>query len=437
MNCKSTSSRILRFVALLSATFLAGCAVPQGPGAGKLLHLREPLSGRGYCLYLPRQYSPESADLSGAKLWPLVVTLHGMKPFDNHRAQISEWQQQADAYGFIVCAPNLHTSDVLMELPLRKVRPYVKHDEQAILAIMDQIYRTTDADPNNVLITSWSSGGYLAHYLLNRHPDRFTCLAVRQSNFSASILKPGQIYKYRDTPIAIFFGQNDFAICRTESREAVAWYRAHGFNVEAFSVEGLGHERTPETAANYFARVCKRQPLDRALAQQALARVRIQPVMTATTTSTRAPGGSAAELHGTALVPSSGPLALAHAGQIPGGRQTGPYRAPRVRSGRSATAMRDAMPQTSSGIKIALSSPGGVAPVYLRFRLESSERLPAGADCLWLHNGEPICSGLAGTKILRTPGQHRIEALVTNPSGRQFRARRTVIVQPKMPLASR
>jgi poly(3-hydroxybutyrate) depolymerase len=437
MNRKSTSGRILRFVALLSATLLAGCAVPQGPGAGKLLHLREPVSGRGYCLYLPRQYSTESADLPSGKLWPLVVTLHGMKPFDNHRAQISEWQQQADAYGFIVCAPSLHTSDVLMELPLRNVRPYVKHDEQAILAIMDQVYRITDVDPNNVLITSWSSGGYLAHYLLNRHPDRFTCLAVRQSNFSVSILDPGQIYKYRDTPIAIFFGQNDFAICRTESREAVSWYRAHGFDVEAFSVEGLGHERTPETAANYFARVCQRQPLDRALAQQALARVRIQPVMALTTTSAQVPSGSAGKLRSAASVPSSGPLALAHAGQLPGGGQIEPYLAPRVRSGRSATAAPEAGQQASSGINIALSSPGGIAPVYLRFRLESSERLPAGADCLWLHNGEPICSGLGGTKILHTPGQHHIEALITNPSGRQFRARRTVIVQPKMPLASR
>jgi len=437
MNRKSTSSCILRFVALWSATWLAGCAVPQGPGGGKLLHLREPLSGHGYCLYLPRQYSTESADLPSAKLWPLVVTLHGMKPFDNYRAQISEWQQQADAYGFIVCAPSLDTSDVLMELPLRNVRPYVKHDEQAILAIMDQVYRTTDVDPNKVLITSWSSGGYLAHYLLNRHPDRFTCLAVRQSNFSSSILEPGQVYKYRDTPIAIFVGQNDFAICRTESREAVAWYRAHGFNVEAFSVEGLGHERTPETAANYFARVCQRQPLDRALAQQALARVRIQPVMVSTRTSVQAPSGSAGELHSTASIPSSGPLALARAGQIPGGRQTGPYRAPRVRSGWSATAMPEAGQQASSGINIALSSPGGVAPVYLRFRIEPSERLAVGADCLWLHNGEPICSGLEGTKILYTPGQHHIEALISNPGGRQFRARRTVIVQPKTPLASR
>ena len=201
MNCKSTSGRILRFVALLSATFLASCAVPQRPGGGKLLHLREPQSGRGYWLYLPRQYSPESADLSGAKLWPLVITLHGMKPFDNHRAQINEWQQQADAYGFIVCAPSLHTSDVLMELPLRNVRPYVKHDEQAILAIMDQVYRTTDVDPNNVLITSWSSGGYLAHYLLNRHPDRFTCLAVTchiKSNMIGMATQPSTLGRLPD-----------------------------------------------------------------------------------------------------------------------------------------------------------------------------------------------------------------------------------------------
>ncbi len=273
---------VLRGVVLAMLLLTVGCAVPQRPGKGTLTNLVEANSGRHYWLYLPAQYPDQASPSGAAKDRPLVVTLHGMKPFDSYSAQIREWQQQADAYGLIVCAPDLHTSDLFMELPLRHVHSYVERDERLILDMIDQVLSRTDADPSRVLITSWSSGGYLAHYVLNRHPERFACLAVRQSNFSASILDPQQIRqypRYPDTPIAIFFGQNDLIICRNESRAAIVWYREHGFRqVEAYSVEGLGHERTPETAASFFARVCRFQPLDKALAQRSLARVRTQPV---------------------------------------------------------------------------------------------------------------------------------------------------------------
>ena len=188
---------MLRAVVLTVSLLAAGCAVPQRPGKGTLTNLVEANSGRHYWLYLPAQYPDQVSPSRAAKDRPLVVTLHGMKPFDSYSAQIREWQQQADAYGLVVCAPDLHTSDLFMELPLKHVHPYVERDERLILDMIDQVLKRTDADPSRVLITSWSSGGYLAHYLLNRHPERFACLAVRQSNFSSSILDPQQIREIR------------------------------------------------------------------------------------------------------------------------------------------------------------------------------------------------------------------------------------------------
>jgi hypothetical protein len=451
-------STILRGAVVAAAMLIAGCAVPQGRGNGKEMNLVESTSGRHYWLYLPERYAAEATPGKSDTRWPLVVTLHGMKPFDSYTAQIREWQQQADAYGLIVCAPDLHTSDLFMELPLKHVHSYVERDERMILNMMDQVLRRTDADPSRVLITSWSSGGYLAHYLLNQHPQRFTCLAVRQSNFSSPILDPRQIPKYPrypDTPIGIFFGQNDFAICRRESREAIVWYRERGFEqVEAFSVEGLGHERTPETAANFFARVCELQPVDKALAQRTLARVRTQPVVLASAEP----------------VPNATPAARPPA-RRPSDRSTGKTQTnvpkpasvlpetrrsvqPAVKSQDVSAKARPTPPPPSppagdqpkapppptkkqSEISIVLSSPGGVAPFYLHFSVQIPQRLRDGADCLWLHNGEPICTGTEGRKILRTPGQHRIEALVTTADRREFRTRRTVIVQPKTPSAQR
>jgi len=453
-------STVLRGAVVAAAMLIAGCAVPQGRGKGKEMNLVESASGRHYWLYLPERYPVEATPGKSGTRWPLVVTLHGMKPFDSYTAQIREWQQQADAYGLIVCAPDLHTSDLFMELPLKRVHSYVERDERNILNMMDQVLRRTDADPSRVLITSWSSGGYLAHYLLNQHPERFTCLAVRQSNFSSYILEPRQIPKYPRyprTPIAIFFGQNDFAICRRESREAIVWYRERGFEqVEAFSVEGLGHERTPETAANFFARVCQLQPLDKALAQRTLARVRTQPVVLASaepmpnsTPATRLPARPRSD-QPTARTQTNAPTSVlpdarrtaqpvVKAQDVPGKARPQAPAIPPPPSRPPGNQPKAPPPPTKnqSEISIVLSSPGGVAPFYLHFSVQIPQRLREGADCLWLHNGEPVCTGTEGRKILRTPGQHRIEVLVTTADRREFRARQTVIVQPKTPPAQR
>ena len=49
---------------------------------------------------------------------------------------------------------------------------------RSLIAIMNEVYAIADVDPNNVLATSWSYGGYIAHYMANRYPERFSCIAV-------------------------------------------------------------------------------------------------------------------------------------------------------------------------------------------------------------------------------------------------------------------
>ena len=66
--------------------FLAGCPVHQKPGTGTQFSLREAESQRRYYLYLPAGYDT-------SKSWPLVVTIHGYKPFDTADRQIREWQR--------------------------------------------------------------------------------------------------------------------------------------------------------------------------------------------------------------------------------------------------------------------------------------------------------------------------------------------------------
>lgn len=239
----------------LTQVWASGCVVGQKPGKGETLHLRESSTNASYWLYLPEGYDQRPAKSGDAPKHPLVVTMHGMKPFDDENRQIREWQQEADRYGFVVVAPSLKVPSLFSPLPLKHSdNKNLQKDEQNILSIMDEVYRTVDVDPNRVLATCWSYGGYVAHYMVNRHPERFQTLAVKQSNFNENLLDPSRVSEYRDRKVAVYFTENDFAICRRESRAAAEWYAQNGFDLTYAVFQEKGHERTPSVAAEFFAR---------------------------------------------------------------------------------------------------------------------------------------------------------------------------------------
>jgi poly(3-hydroxybutyrate) depolymerase len=244
---------------------------------GQYTRVQEPSSGAWYHLYLPADYKKGNQPAAGqeSQKWPLVMTFHGMKPYDNARPQIKEWEEQADIYGYIVCAPELQTCDSFMEFPLTREHEYVLEDRRNVIAIMDHVFATTTADPARVLSTSWSSGGYLAHYFANRFPGRFSCVATRLSNFSAKLMAEETVPLYRERiPVAVFIGDGDFSACKRESQEAAAWYQARAFSVvRARTVDNMGHRRIPQTAAAFFAEqlgIDPRRPTDAARTLAAL-----------------------------------------------------------------------------------------------------------------------------------------------------------------------
>jgi poly(3-hydroxybutyrate) depolymerase len=110
---------LTKLVLVVMATLLAGCAVPQPRGAGQQFYKKEPQTKRGYWLYLPEDYA-QGIRANPNRRWPVVVTFHGMKPFDRASAQAKEWQYEADNYGLIVLAPELARSTVMF---VRTSRP--------------------------------------------------------------------------------------------------------------------------------------------------------------------------------------------------------------------------------------------------------------------------------------------------------------------------
>lgn len=418
-------------------TVCTGCAVPQPRGDGRLQRVVEPTTERGYWLYLPKEYVAGGDRGLRARRWPLVVTFHGMKPFDSARPQAREWQQEADRYGYVVVAPELRAFHLFGQFPLRKINSAFRSDEQATLAILDHVLRTTRADPGNVLSTSWSSGGYMAHYMLNRYPDRFTCLAVRQSNFSATVLNPEITKRSIYHPILILYTQNDFGICKRESQEAVQWYTAHGYKNKYWSViRNEGHERTPDLAAQFFARVAgveANSPPPDLVSRQAI-------------------DGNAegiAFLSGEVGSFESPPTPrLASRQGARAGRQTP---APNTLWSPTARAEDDASPDSAdvptpprrtgavprrdirrSPLKIRVSSAIGIEPLHLAFSVECPTSWHESADFLWTLDGQPIGKGVSGQKTLATAGEHTLGVLVVTAQGEEHRATRTIRVLPRL-----
>ncbi len=481
MNWLRLSPTLLLALILLSSS---GCAVPQPKGNGRVSREVEPKMQAGYWLYLPEDYVDQDGQKPGGERWPLVVTFHGMKPYDNANPQIREWQQEADRYGFIVIAPELKTCDSFMQYPLRDATlSYVQRDEKAIMAIMDDVFRRTNADPERVLATSWSSGGYIAHYIVNRHPARFSCLAVRQSNFSSALLDPRKVPQYRNYKIGIFFGENDFKQCREESKEAVVWYKKHRFpHVEAKYVGGLGHERTPQTAAAFFASDVGASPKSPPnlsglvmydIDEQDLGKIRPRPApqpaprarVTSDSPSPRPPQRPQADSTRTIYnrspnvvfnPPSSKAPAVRNVEsaspsyrvpstlRTPSRSQATPRRpvpqpysiqespAPRsgLRRSPSAAVQRESARYPDLPARIVLHGDDvGTAPMMVHVSIEMPENLAEGASVLWMDDREPIGkNGLSATRMLREPGEHEISAIVVTADDRKTILRKRIRV---------
>lgn len=462
--------------------------------------MKEPGTNRAYWRYLPSTYVTAAPAERSARRWPVVVTFHGMKPFDNARPQALEWELEADRYGYVVIAPELRAPDVLAEFPVKNVHPAFKSDEDATLAILAHVFATTQADPANVLSTSWSSGGYMAHYMVNRHPDRFSCLAVRQSNFSSSILDTSMVGRSYDHPILILNTQNDFAVCVEESREAREWYKKNGYkNLAWVYIRSLGHERTPDLAADFFGRVSGVEPLfpPTVLAtRQAIdgneegiaflsgrmsfaktptgARASTPTVALATTPDAPKPGGPRPS--NTTVSVSVKPTPKRPAAQtpapIPAGREAGPSMAVRsVPSGNAPdystvrqvgkppenrpppprlgdapapqpTANRAAAVPSRPNVprrdplNIRVNSAIAIEPLHLNFSAECPAEWYNSATFNWTLAGESIGSGVNGQKTIAAPGEHLLSLLVVTADGQEHRSSRTIRVIPRLSTAS-
>ncbi len=236
--------RMRFWLLILPAGLLGGCPVPAHLERAPRPHYyeKDPVSQRGYYIYVPSTYTHDHPA-------PLIVSCHGTPPFDVSQYHIRAWRMLGEKHGCIVIAPDLVATDGLLgDGPLSGMFA----DERFILSIISNVGYRYNVDRANVMITGFSGGGYPTYWVGLRHPDVFSAVVARNCNFSQHNLDGWYPPEAKRTPVLVYWGSADPPTIIAQSNQAVRYLRANGFDVSSQAIKGLGHQRRPEVAMEFF-----------------------------------------------------------------------------------------------------------------------------------------------------------------------------------------
>ena len=229
---------------LLLAWTLPGCPVPWTPPTPvKALKKSQVATNASYYIYVPSYHTTD-------RNWPVVITLHGSFGWDGPMRQAHEWQYYAEKHGFIVVSPSLSSAEGI--LPVLWWESKLKKDETNVLAILDEVLEVYNGDPNDVLLSGFSAGGYPMYYIGLRNPDRFNMLVSRSGNSSLDIFESIELTDSAKTlPIMVYWGKDD-AFTKKAGWRAYRWLIQNGVSTARMKKLKGGHLRRPEAAYNFW-----------------------------------------------------------------------------------------------------------------------------------------------------------------------------------------
>lgn len=232
--------RMLPWVVLAAA---GGCAVTQPQNTPNWQRREiDPVSGRPYYIYVPSTYR-------NSKPAPLIVSCHGTPPYDVAEHHIREWKMLAEQNGCIAVAPELIATDGLIgDGPIIGMLD----DERFILSLISSLGYRYNVDRANVMITGFSGGGFPTYWVGLRHPDVFSAVVARSCNFSEYNLDGWFPQEAVGQAVMVYYGSNDPGAIQGQSRAAVKYLQSKGFRLASKVIPGVGHERHPEVAMQFF-----------------------------------------------------------------------------------------------------------------------------------------------------------------------------------------
>jgi poly(3-hydroxybutyrate) depolymerase len=231
-------------ILLLLAWTLPGCPVPWTPETPvQASKIRSPATNSNYYIYTPSYHTKD-------RQWPIVITLHGSWGWDGPMRQAHEWQYYAEKYGFILIAPKLSSAEGI--LPLFWWDSKLKKDETNVLAILDEVLETHNGDPEAVLLSGFSAGGFPMYYIGLRNPERFNMLISRGGNSDLKIFKSIELSDAaKKLPMMIYWGKDD-VFTKKSGWRAFRWLRENGVSTANMKKVKGGHLRRPEDAYMFW-----------------------------------------------------------------------------------------------------------------------------------------------------------------------------------------
>jgi len=194
--------------------------------------LYESTTGRRYILYVPTDYDAE-------KSYPLIISSHGTAQngdtemddtgpnggFDNGTPT---WPTLAEGNDVIVACPDMTGAYGESGCAVSSTHlTQLASDDTAIMAIISEIEGTYNINASNIMLTGFSGGGNVVHYVGLRHPAVFVCTCARHGNFHEDETPSPLPSGATDMPVYIFTGSGD-SVCGPP--ESITWYTAQGFN---------------------------------------------------------------------------------------------------------------------------------------------------------------------------------------------------------------
>lgn len=165
----------------------------------------------GYMLFLPRDYGRDKA-----RKWPLILFLHGAGERGNDLEKVK-------IHGIPLVA------EKNPDFPFIVVAPQCPADgwwsNNVLIALLDDIQKRYQTDPDRVYLTGLSMGGFGTWTLATEYPGRFAAIAPICGGGNALLA-----WRLRNIPIWAFHGAKDKVVPVALSENMVKAVNASGGN---------------------------------------------------------------------------------------------------------------------------------------------------------------------------------------------------------------
>lgn len=190
-----------------------------------------------YLLFRPSNYKTEEK-------WPLILFLHGAGERGSNLGKVAvhgpprlvkEWKD----FPFVVVSPQCPAGQTW--------------DDEALLALLDEVMEEEKVDPTRVYLTGLSMGGYGTWSLGLKHPERFAAIAPicgGGSNLPILLPKGNRQAALKRLPVWAFHGGKDEVVPVSESERMVNALKSIGNEAKLTLYPEAGHDSWTETYAN-------------------------------------------------------------------------------------------------------------------------------------------------------------------------------------------